>query len=344
MSIVDLNRNRMLALISTILTVAVLRVSYPVTMPLTVSILLIAAIWPVKVWLGRLIGRASYVGASLILLFVLGLFFTALYFSASQIVHAFGDNWGQLESVFQTALHWLQKWGIQGSNLEQRSQLLSVGQDVLSNASTILIYLGFIALLVMLGLPEVDAMSKKIDQQLGKGESREIAETIDQIAQKIRQYLGITLLTSLLTGVASALWAFALGLELALVWGILNFLLNFIPVVGNFAGIVPPTLYALIQFKSFSATLITLIGFCFIQITISNFIYPMLQGRSLSLSPIAVVMALAFWSWVWGFAGALIAIPLTVSLLIVCGQFDSTRWIAAYLSSVEPDTPIEKAL
>lgn len=337
MSSVDQTRNRMLALISTILAVAVLRASYPVTMPLTASILLIAAIWPVKVWLDRWMGRASYVGASLVLLFVLGLFFTALYFSASQIVQAFGDNWGQLESVYQTVVRSLNRWGIAGIDLQDRSRLIGVGQDILSNASTILIYLGFIALLVMLGLPEVDAMSKKIDLQVGEGESRDIAMTIDQIAQRIRQYLGITLLTSLLTGVASALWAFAIGLDLPLVWGTLNFLLNFIPVVGNFAGIVPPTLYALIQFKSLSGTLMALVGFCFIQISISNFIYPMLQGRSLALSPIAVVIALAFWSWVWGFAGALIAIPLTVSLLIVCGQFKGTHWIATSLSSVQPD-------
>jgi AI-2 transport protein TqsA len=332
MSSIDVNRNRMLALISTILAAAALRASYPVTMPLTAAMLLIAAIWPVKLWLDRCIPWASYIGTSLILLFILGLFFAALYFSAAQVVHAFGDNWGQFEEVYQTIMRWLNRWGIEAIKPEDHSRLIGVGQDILSNASTILIYLSFIALLVMLGLPEVDVLGKKIDREVSNGESREIVGTIAQIAHRIRQYLGITLLTSLLTGIASALWAFAIGLDLPLVWGILNFLLNFIPVVGNFAGIVPPTLYALIQFKSLSGALIALVGFCFIQIAISNFIYPMLQGRSLSLSPIAVVLALAFWSWVWGFAGALVAIPLTVSLVIVCAQFEGTRWIALLLS------------
>jgi len=331
---IDVNRNRMLAFIATILAAAALRASYPVTMPLTVSVLLIAAAWPLKLWLDRLSPKLSYIGTSLILLCVLALFFAALYFSAAQVVHAFGDNWGQLEQVYQTAIRWLKRWGIEGIQLNDRSRLIGVGQDVLSNASTILIYLAFIALLVVLGLPEVTAMATKIDQEINKDDSREIARTISEIAHKIRQYLGITLLTSLLTGVASALWAFAIGLELPLVWGVLNFLLNFIPVIGNFAGIVPPTLYALIQFKSLSWLLIALVGFSFIQIVISNFLYPMLQGRSLALAPIAVVVALAFWSWIWGFAGALIAIPLTVSIVIVCGQFESTRWIAVLLSSV----------
>jgi AI-2 transport protein TqsA len=337
---IETSRNRMLALVTTILTAAALRASYPVTMPLTVSILLIAAIWPLKLWLDRLMPKASYFGTSLILLCVLGLFFAALYLSAAQVVHAFGDNWGQLEQVYQAAIRWLKRWGIEGIELNDRTKLISVGQDVLSNASTILIYLAFIALLVVLGLPEVTAMARRIDQELSKDEGREIARTISEIAHKIRQYLGITLLTSLLTGVASGLWAFTIGLELPLVWGILNFLLNFIPVVGNFAGIVPPTLYALIQFKSFSWLLIALVGFSLIQVVVSNFIYPMLQGRSLSLAPIAIVLALAFWSWVWGFAGALIAIPLTVSLVIICGQFESTRWVAVLLSSVKAETNV----
>ena len=330
--------NRMLALIVTILGTAALRASYPVTMPLAVAILLIAAVWPLKLWLDRLIPKASYVGTSIILLCVLALFFAALYFSAAQVVQAFGDNWGQLERVYQTIIHWFEKWGIAGVDLsDHRSKLIGVGQEVLSNASTIMVYLAFVALLVVLGLPEVTATAKKLDREIGNDDSREVARTIKEIARKIRQYLGITLLTSLLTGVASGLWAFTIGLELPLVWGILNFLLNFIPVVGNFAGILPPTLYALIQFNSFSWLLIAFVGFSFIQITISNFIYPLLQGRSLSLSPVAVVLSLAFWSWVWGIAGALIAIPLTVSLSIVCGQFDDTRWIAVLLSSVKAD-------
>ena len=73
-------------------------------------------------------------------------------------------------------------------------------------------------------------------------------------------------------------------------------------------------------------------GYAVLQIVISNFVYPMLQGRSLSLPPVAVVVALAFWSWVWGIAGALIAVPLTVTLVIVCQHFPSTQWIARLLA------------
>jgi len=73
-------------------------------------------------------------------------------------------------------------------------------------------------------------------------------------------------------------------------------------------------------------------GFAVIQIGVSNFLYPFLQGRSMALSPFAVVVALAVWTWIWGIAGALIAIPLTVTLTVICGHFPATRWIAMLLA------------
>lgn len=328
-------RNRMLAFIATIAGAAALYASYPVTMPLAVAVVLIAALWPAKTWLERWSLSLSYIGTSLILLLVLAIFFTTLYFCTAQVVQAFSDNWDQLEKLYQRGLDWLRTWGIRGVGIQDRSRWIGVGQDMLSHASTVLVYLGFIALLFMLGLPEVAGLQRKVTHEFGETKGREIASTAEEIAHRLRLYLAITLLTSVLTGAASALWAFAIGLQLPLVWGTLNFLLNFIPVVGNLLGIVPPTLYAVIQFQDLTWPLITLVGFGVIQIVISNVVYPFLQGRSLSLSPIAVVLALAFWSSVWGFAGALMAIPLTVILVIVCGRFDETRWISALLSNSE---------
>lgn len=82
-------------------------------------------------------------------------------------------------------------------------------------------------------------------------------------------------------------------------------------------------------------SLIVFAGFAALQIVISNFIYPTLQGRSLSLSPVAIIAALAFWSWVWGIAGALIAVPLTAALVIICEHSRSTKWISRLLSIPE---------
>lgn len=113
-----------------------------------------------------------------------------------------------------------------------------------------MVYLGFIAILVIFGLPEVPALRAKIHGVLTAADQQELIDTVDEIAGKIRQYLGVTTLTSLITGVASALWALAIGLELAFVWGVLNFLLNFIPIVGNIIGIIPASFMRSFNFRA----------------------------------------------------------------------------------------------
>lgn len=327
-------RNRMLAVLTILFIAAALRASYTVTMPLAASILVIAAIWPVKLWLDRAVPSSlSYTGTVLVLLVILMGFLAALYFSTAQVVHAFAQNWEQFEKSYQSLTHWGDQWGLTVGGKDGYARLIGIGEEVLSSAYTVFVYVGFIALLVVLGLPQVPAVRMKIHDEFDGCRQREITETVGEIASKIRQYLGITTVTSFITGVASALWALAVGLDLALVWGVLNFLLNYIPVVGNLVGIIPPSIYALSQFQSWTVPVIFLVGFSVIQIVISNFISPMLQGSSMSLPPIVVVMALAFWSWVWGIAGALIAVPLTVALVIVCEHFKSTRWIAILLST-----------
>ena len=78
---------------------------------------------------------------------------------------------------------------------------------------------------------------------------------------------------------------------------------------------------------------IVFVGFVILQLTISNVVYPLLQGKQLSLSPLAIIIAMTFWSWVWGIGGALIAVPLTAAIVIICGQFDRSRWICKLLSA-----------
>lgn len=330
----DTIRNRILAVISVVLVVAGLRASYAFTMPLVAATIIVAAIWPIKPWLDRALpSKISYLCTILFLLLISVGFTGAVYLSAAQVVRAFAQNQAKFNRIYGSASEWAAQWGFQEfGGQESYGRLIDFGQALLSNAYTVFVYLGFIALLVILGLPEVPAIRSKLRGALSAADRREVIDTVDEIAGKVRRYLGVTALTSVITGVASTLWAFAVGLELALVWGVLNFLLNFIPIIGNIIGIIPPTLYAIIQFQSLSMPLIVFTGFAVLQIVISNFVYPTLQGRSLALSPVAIILALAFWSWVWGVAGALIAVPLTAALVIICQHFDSTEWIARMVS------------
>ncbi|MGE3987897.1 AI-2E family transporter [Pseudorhodoplanes sp.] len=327
-------RTQLLAAITAILVISGLRASYSVTMPLAAAAVTIAAVWPLKQWLDRAMSSAlSYIGTLLVLLLVFSGFMAAVYFSAAQIVRAFASNQEQFKQFYSALTDWAGQWGIDTLGaLEGYNRLIDFGQMLLSNVYTVLVYLGFIAILVVLGLPAVPVLRANLSRALNAAERRELIDTIDEIAIKVRQYVGITALTSLITGLASALWAFTIGLELALVWGLLNFLLNFIPVVGNIIGILPPTLYAAIQFQSLTTTLVVFAGFSILQIAISNFLYPALQGHRLALPAVVIVIAIAIWTWIWGIAGAVLAVPLTATLLIAGDHFRTTGWLVKLLS------------
>lgn len=330
-------RNWLLTLIAVLLLVAALRWSYPVTMPLVVTVFVIAATWPIKPWLDQVLPSSlSYVCTVFALFLILAGFIAVIYVALAQVAQTFAQNQEQFRSLYETYTTWARERDLPVLGGEGGyDRLVAVARFLFWRAYEVLGYLGFIAILVIMGLPEVPALGRKLRAQLQAADNRELVDVVEQIADKVREYIGMTVLTSLITGVASAVWAFAVGLDLVLVWGVLNFLLNFIPVIGNIIGIIPPTLYAVIQFEGWTMPIIVFAGFAVLQITISNIVYPMLQGRGMAMPPVAIIVALLFWGWVWGVAGALLAVPLTAALLVIGRHFKSTEGIAKLLARDE---------
>ncbi|MGG5823595.1 AI-2E family transporter [Falsiroseomonas sp. HW251] len=330
----DVVRNRLLAVLVGLASVAALKWSYPVSMPLAAAAFVVAAAWPVKTGLDRVVPAwASYAGTVLVLLVICIAFVAALYVSVSQLVGTLVERRGQFEAIYARATGWAAAHGlpvISGDDGYRR--LLGVAKAVLADIWTIGAYVCLVAILVLFGLQEVSAATRRLRRSTLSEEADRIIATAEQISTKVRDYAGVTALTSVLTGAACAGWAAVTGLELAMLWGILNFLLNFFPVVGNIAGIVPPTLFAVVQFGLGAHAAIVFAGYATIQIVISNLVYPWLQGRGVSLSPTAILIALVFWGWAWGAAGGLMAIPLTAAFVVTCAQFRATGWIARLLS------------
>jgi AI-2 transport protein TqsA len=101
-------------------------------------------------------------------------------------------------------------------------------------------------------------------------------------------------------------------------------------------AVIPPALFALLQFKGVLMPLVVLTGLSVIQIVMGSFVYPTLAGRNLQVMPVVLLFSLGFWGFIWGIPGALLATPLTVTIMIVLREFDSTRWVPELLS-IEPD-------
>ena len=146
-----------------------------------------------------------------------------------------------------------------------------------------------------------------------------------QIDRDIRRYLVLKFLISAATGILVGLILFAFGLDLALVFGVLAFVLNFIPSVGSIVATILPLPIALVQFETLGPVLAILALTTSVQMIVGNGIDPMLMGERLDLSPVTIVMALVFSGLLWGGVGMLLAAPLTAILRIVLARFETTR-------------------
>ena len=128
-----------------------------------------------------------------------------------------------------------------------------------------------------------------------------------------------------------------LGLDLAFVFGVMAFFLNFIPNVGSLIAVMLPIPLAIVQFDSWVQVLLVLALPGSVQITIGNFVEPKIMGEGLALHPVSILIALVFWGLIWGAVGMFLAAPITAVLAIVLGRFETTRPIANLLAGKLPD-------
>ncbi|MEM7373206.1 MAG: AI-2E family transporter [Bacteroidota bacterium] len=204
--------------------------------------------------------------------------------------------------------------------------MLSSLTDVFGNAFIIVLYALFLTL-------EETGFSKKLKAMYpAKDTYDEIIEIIEKIDQSIGAYLSIKSLVSLLTGFLSFIALWAIGIEAPVFWAFLIFLLNYIPTIGSLIATAFPALFALLQFGEFTPCLLVLVIVGAIQIIVGNIIEPRLMGDSLNISALVVLLALSFWGALWGVAGMLMSVPITVIIIIVFAEFPSTRPVAILLS------------
>jgi AI-2 transport protein TqsA len=157
-----------------------------------------------------------------------------------------------------------------------------------------------------------------------------------EIDVRVRRYLSTKVATSAATGLLVWLVLWAIGLDLALVFGVMAFLLNFIPSVGSIIATVLPLPIALFQFdQPWRIALVLLLPLA-IQMVVGNGIEPKLMGESLDLHPVTILLALIFWGLVWGPVGMLLATPITAVAKIVLGRFQTTRPVAEVLGGRLP--------
>ena len=151
-----------------------------------------------------------------------------------------------------------------------------------------------------------------------------------ELSTSIHGYLAIKSAISAVTGLLIYIWLTFLGVDYAVLWGLLAFLLNFVPTVGSFIAAVPAVLLALVQLGAGSAGL-TLLGFVVVNFLMGSAIEPRWMGKGLNLSPLVVFVSLVFWGWILGPVGMLLSIPLTIIVKIALAANEDTQWISVML-------------
>jgi AI-2 transport protein TqsA len=151
----------------------------------------------------------------------------------------------------------------------------------------------------------------------------------------IQRYLAIKTVTSLATGILAGILCWMANLDFYLLWGILAFALNYIPVIGSIVAGLPPTVLALITAGVPTAAIVAG-GYLLINNMIGNFLEPMFVGRRFGISMLVVVISVMFWGWVWGPLGMLMAVPITMMLKVVLEDSDEFRWLSVAISSAHP--------
>jgi AI-2 transport protein TqsA len=330
----------MLALSTAVLVFAGLYFARSILAPVAFSLFVIAIVWPLQraleTRIPRLLALVATLAVTLLLITVLGYL----------IVWAFGtigrwliENALRLQALYMQWTDWLEEHGILVTSLLVENfnagWLIRAVQEIGGRLQGLLTFVVIAFVFTALGLLEVDIAGKNIETLRNKDAARTILQASTEIADKFQKYMLVRTAMSVLTGIV--VWAFTLlaGLELATAWGLIAFVLNYIPFIGPLVATVFPTLFALVQVGSWQLAAIVFLGLNVIQFLIGSYLEPRIAGAALSVSPFLVLFAVFFWAFLWGLPGAFIGVPIVIACLTLCEQGESTRWIAVLLSGRE---------
>ena len=199
-------------------------------------------------------------------------------------------------------------------------------KDVASSAAFVFVYLIFLFF-------SRHGFEQKVQSLYRTQESRDNAVRIFvRIRRGVERYVWVQTITGLIIGGLSWVMMMAVGLENALFWAVLIFFAVYVPILGGAVAILLPPVFALVQFGTYwQAVTLLLVGQT-IHFAVGNLVAPRMQGATLNVDPIVVLLSLAFWGAIWGLTGMFLSTPLTVVAIVVLVQFPGTKWISVLLS------------
>jgi predicted PurR-regulated permease PerM len=332
-----------------VIVVAGLRAAQPVLIPFLVAVFLAVLGSVPLLWLQRK-GVPAPLAVLIVVaaLVVLGVgVATLLGTSLNSFTAALPGYQERLREEMSESIAWLTARGIEVSGQAVMQHVdpgaaMGLVARVLAGLGGVLTNAFLITLTVVFILLEASSFPGKVRAALGKPEASLAPFTA--FAGNMNRYLAIKTAASFATGVSAAIWVWILGIDFPLLWGLVAFLLNYIPNLGSIIAAVPPVLLGFIQYGLGRAALVAA-GYVAINVILGSMVEPRFQGRGLGISTLVVFLSLVFWGWVWGPVGMLLSVPLTMTLKIALEISPETRWVAVLMgpASVQANPSPAKA-
>lgn len=353
----------LVAVLTAMFATYALKLTYSVTMPLALAFFLAVLVHPVQHWLAlrlpRWLSGLGLVVAVVVVVAALSVVVGAIWLAGELMAPKLPQYIDQLKQQWQSLKGWASQLGVPaapapGAGAGEAAEGQEAGPDIFSNvlqtlqtfAASVLSLMSLLALalfFMVLMLSDLGRWRRKLEAALPGGGGRDAIEVVEIVARKVRKFLLVRSLVGIVTGTIAGLWLWFMNVDLALVWGLLFFVLNYIPNIGSIIAGIPPILIAFMTLD-LTLALIATAGLMLNEQIMGNFVDPKLQGRNLDLAPLVVLVAVIFWTWVWGVVGALLAVPLTVTGIIACTKVAALRPLALLLSGSSSLEEMEEKL
>jgi AI-2 transport protein TqsA len=319
-----------------VVVIAGLKLAGPLIVPLLLAACITVATAPLVGWLEhKRVPPAIAVSAGILCALAVVVGFGAI---ASLAASDFGSTLPALEQKLLQHEHQLEAWleahelsrlapAIASYDPGARAALLLEGAVL--GVSRLIGVSGVVLFVVIFMLLEAPTFRDKLRQAFGFRPER-IDETRRVVAE-VQRYLVVKTALNAVAGLAAGGWCYAMGVPNALLWGVVAFVLHFIPVFGSVISAIPPLLAALVL-RSPGAALAVLIGYLVFNNLIGNIVEPKVMGRNAGLSALVVTVSIVVWGWIFGPVGALLSVPLTMIAKIAFSHFEDTQWLAVLMA------------
>jgi len=334
----------LLGFIALCLAVAALKLTASVVLPFMIAVLLTFVLEPVvivleQIKIPRAIGSVIVVLVIGIGVYVVGVIlfssartiltlypkyeerFTSLYI---MVAKAFSLPYNEHISLMQNL------WGQLGIRERIQAIALATSESFLGFLTDTVMVILFVVFLLL----EIGHFRKRIELAFIGIMSTRIQKIVADVVKQVARYLSTKFFISLATGVLVGLLLTWIGVDFPIVWGVISFILNFIPNIGSIVAGVGVTIFALVQFWPEPVPIIgaaaTMIG---VNMILGNIVEPRVQGQNLGLSPFVIIVSLSAWGWLWGFSGLVLAVPMTVIVKIVCENIPGLESVSIMMGS-----------